>query len=53
MKTKLVTTFKHQTTKSLTELHKSKETVLITKQGRPSVYLIDVEDYELMQSSMS
>jgi prevent-host-death family protein len=53
MKTKLVTTFKHQATKSLTELPESKETVLITKQGRPSVYLIEVDDYELMQSSMN
>ena len=53
MKTELVTTLKRQATKILAELHESKEPVLITEHGQPSAYLIDVKDYELMQSRMS
>ena len=53
MKTELVTTLKRQATKILAELHESKEPVLITEHGQPSAYLIDVNDYELMQSRMS
>lgn len=53
MKTELVTTLKRQATKILAELHESKEPVLITEYGQPSAYLIDVKDYELMQSRMS
>ncbi len=50
MKIELVTTLKRQATKILAELHESKEPVLITEHGRPSAYLIDVEDFEYMQS---
>jgi prevent-host-death family protein len=53
MKIELVTTLKRQATKILAELHESKEPVLITEHGQPSAYLIDVKDYELMQSRMS
>ena len=53
MKTELVTTLKRQATNILAELHESKEPVLITEHGQPSAYLIDVDDYELMQSRMS
>ena len=53
MKTELVTTLKRQATKILAELHESKEPVLITEHGQPSAYLIDVKDYELMQSRMN
>ncbi len=49
MKTELVTTLKRQATKILADLHATKEPVLITEHGKPSAYLIDVEDYELMQ----
>ena len=49
MKIELVTTLKRQATKILAELHETKEPVLITEHGRPSAYLIDPEDYELMQ----
>ena len=52
MKIELVTTLKRQATKILAELHKSKEPVLITEHGRPSAYLVDVEDYEMMQNRM-
>ncbi len=52
MKIELVTTLKRQATKILAELHESKEPVLITEHGRPSAYLIDVQDYEMMQSRL-
>ncbi len=52
MKIELVTTLKRQATKILAELHDSKEPVLITEHGQPSAYLVDVEDYEMMQNRM-
>ena len=52
MKTELVATLKRQATKILAELHDSKEPVLITEYGQPSVYLVDVQDYEMMQKRM-
>lgn len=52
MKIELVTTLKRQATKILADLQESKEPVLITEHGQPSAYLIDVEDYEYMQSRM-
>ena len=52
MKIELVTTLKRHATKILGELHTSKEPVLITEHGKPSAYLVDVNDYELMQDRM-
>ena len=52
MKTELVTTLKRQATKILAELHESHEPVLITEHGKPSAYLIDFKDFELMKSRM-
>ncbi|PLY00231.1 MAG: prevent-host-death family protein [Desulfuromonas sp.] len=52
MKVELVTSLKRQATKILADLHESKEPVLITEHGRPSAYLVDVGDYEFMQSRM-
>jgi len=52
MKTELVTTLKRQATKILSELHKSKEPVLITEHGKPSAYLVDFEDFESQQRRM-
>jgi prevent-host-death family protein len=49
MKIELVTNLKRQATKILADLHTSKEPVLITEHGRPSAYLLDVEDYEMLQ----
>lgn len=48
MKTELVTNLKRQATKILADLHETKEPILITEHGKPSAYLIDVEDYEFM-----
>jgi prevent-host-death family protein len=53
MKTELVTTLKRQATKILSELHESKEPVLITEHGKPSAYLVDVEDFESLQRRMA
>ncbi|MFZ2404423.1 MAG: type II toxin-antitoxin system Phd/YefM family antitoxin [Methylobacter sp.] len=50
MKIELVTTLKRQATKILAELHESKDPVLITEHGQPSAYLVDVDDYEMMQN---
>ena len=52
MKIELVTTLKRQATKILAELHESKEPVLITEHGQPSAYLVDIQDYEMMQNRM-
>lgn len=53
MKVELVTTLKRQATKILSDLHDSKEPVLITEHGKPSAYLVDVDDYEMMQNRMN
>ena len=53
MKIELVTNLKRQATRILADLHISKEPVLITEHGRPSAYLLDVDDYESMQNRMS
>jgi prevent-host-death family protein len=53
MKTELVTTLKREATKILADLHASKEPTLITEHGKPSAYLLDVDDYEMMQERIS
>jgi len=52
MKIELVTTLKRQATKILAELHETKEPILITEHGQPSAYLVDVQDFDLMQRRM-
>jgi prevent-host-death family protein len=52
MKTEIVTTLKREATKILADLHRTREPVLITEHGKPSAYLVDADDYELMQSRM-
>lgn len=53
MKVELVTSLKRQATRILAELHHTKEPVMITEHGRPSAYLVDVDDYELMLRRMA
>ncbi|CCN69962.1 type II toxin-antitoxin system Phd/YefM family antitoxin [Vibrio nigripulchritudo] len=53
MKVELVTSLKRQATKILAELHDTKQPVLITEHGKPSAYLVDVEDYEFMQNRLA
>jgi len=52
MKVELVTSLKRHATKILSELHTSKEPILITEHGQPSAYLVDVDDYEFQQRRM-
>ena len=52
MKTEIVTTLKREATRILDDLHKTREPVLITEHGKPSAYLVDADDYELMQNRM-
>jgi len=52
MKVELVTNLKRHATKILTDFHSSKEPVLITEYGRPSAYLLDVDDFAAMQNRM-
>ncbi|EHR6783072.1 type II toxin-antitoxin system Phd/YefM family antitoxin [Vibrio parahaemolyticus] len=52
MKVELVTSLKRQATKILADLHETKEPVLITEHGKPSAYLVDVDDYEFMQNRL-
>ena len=53
MKTELVTNLKRQATKILSELHETKEAVMITEHGKPSAYLLDVDDYEMLQRRLN
>lgn len=53
MKTEIVTTLKREATRILAELRESHEPVLITEYGKPSAYLVDADDYEMMQDRMN
>jgi len=52
MKTAIVTTLKREATKILAELKTTREPVLITEHGKPSAYLVDADDFEMMQERM-
>lgn len=52
MKAEMVTTLKRQATKILADLNATHEPVLITEQGRPAAYLVNVEDYEFQQKRL-
>ncbi len=53
MRTELVTTLKRQATELLAELEKSRKPILITHNGLPSAYLVDVDSYEALQRRMT
>lgn len=53
MRTELVTTLKRQATELISEIGRSGEPILITQNGLPGAYLVDVETYEAMQQRMS
>lgn len=52
MKAEMVTTLKRHATKILADLNATREPVLITEQGRPAAYLVNVEDYEFQQKRL-
>lgn len=53
MRVEVVTQLKRHATDILADLHLNKEPILITEHGKPSAYLLDVDDYEHLQSRMS
>jgi prevent-host-death family protein len=53
MRTELVTTLKRQATELLSDLERDKQPILITQNGLPGAYLVDVESYELQQRRMA
>jgi len=53
MRTELVTTLKRQATELLSDLERDKQPILITQNGLPGAYLVDVESYELLQQRMA
>lgn len=52
MRTELVTTLKRQATELLSDLERDREPILITHNGLPGAYLVDVETYEAQQGRM-
>ena len=53
MRTELVTTLKRQATELLAELERDRQPILITQNGLPSAYLVDVETFEALQQRMA
>lgn len=49
MRTEPLTILKRQATELLAEIERDKQPILITRNGRPSAYLVDVETFELLQ----
>ncbi|CAN5517937.1 type II toxin-antitoxin system Phd/YefM family antitoxin [soil metagenome] len=49
MRAELVTTLKRKATELISEIERDREPILITHRGLPSVYLVDVETFELQQ----
>ena len=52
MRIEPATTLGRHTSGMLADLYQSKEPILITEHGQPSAYLVDVEDFEAMQTRM-
>ena len=53
MRTELVTTLKRQATELLSQIEKDREPILITHNGLPSAYLVDVETFETLLERMA
>jgi len=52
MKTQLVTALKRNATKILTELVEDQSPILITQNGIPTAYLVDVATFEALQNRL-
>ena len=52
MRAEMVTTLKRQATRILSELSQDSDPILITEQGKPAAYLVNVDDFEAMQKRM-
>jgi prevent-host-death family protein len=53
MRTELVTTLKRQATELLSDIERDRQPILITQNGLPSAYLVDVETFELLQQRLT
>lgn len=53
MKTELVTTLKRKATEMISGLRDEKESILITQNGIPAAYLVDVDIYREMTRRIS
>jgi prevent-host-death family protein len=53
MKTELVTTLKRHATSVLNDLKTDKQPILITEHGKPSAYLVDVEQFESLLNKLN
>lgn len=53
MRTELATSLKRSTRQILERLEKTKEPVMITQDGLPSAYLVDVETWEKLQERVT
>ena len=53
MRTESVTTLVQKASELLTDVECSNEPILITQDGFPVAYLLDVESYELMQRRLA
>ena len=50
MRAEQVTTLKRKATEILREVNRTKESVMITMRGVPSVYIVDADEYEFEQT---
>ena len=53
MRTELVTTLKRRATELIEELKDAREPILITQQGLPSAYLVDVESFQALNQRIA
>ena len=53
MRTELVTTLKRKATEILSELERDRQPILITQNGLPGAYLVDIESYDSLQRRMA
>ena len=53
MRTERVTTLKRQASELFAYIERNKQPILITQQGRPCAYLVDVENFELLHRRMA
>lgn len=53
MRTETITTLKGEATEILNQLEKDREPIVITLDGVPAAYLVDVETFETLQRRMT
>ena len=53
MRSEFVTTLKRKATEIISEIERDRIPILITRQGRPAAYLVDVETYEKLHKRLN